>query len=302
MKEKTKWDSLRNDFYGVGLELVKISELHDFNGHPFKVLEDGSMFELAKSIEEKGVIVPLILRKNPYGGGYEIISGHRRRTACKWAGVEEVPAIVMDLNDNDAIITMVDSNLQRETIKPSEKAFAYKMKLDAMKQQGKRTYLTFSQLEKKCQSNYANEILSKQVGESKAQIARYIRLTNLIPKILDMVDEGKIAFTVGVEISYLKEEEQYELYAVMGLEQCTPSLSQACRLKVKSQHGSLDMNEIFQILQEMKPNQREQIKISADFLDKYFPKNYTTKQKTELIEKLIKQWYDKQQLRRDISR
>lgn len=302
MESMKKIDSLGNDDYGLGMVMVKIADLHDFNGHPFKVLEDGSMFELAKSIEEKGIIVPLILRRNPYGEGYEIISGHRRRTACKWAGVEEVPAIILELNDNDAIITMVDSNLQRETIKPSEKAFAYKMKLDAMKHQGRRNDITFSQLEKKCQSNYANEILAKQVGESKAQIARYIRLTNLIPKILDMVDEGKIAFTVAVELSYLKEEEQYELYAVMDLEQSTPSLSQACRLKVKSQHESLDMNEIFQILQEEKPNQREQIKIRADSLDQYFPKNYTIKQKTDLIEKLVKQWYDKQQLRKNISR
>lgn len=302
MESMKKIDSLGNDDYGLGMVMVKIADLHDFNGHPFKVLEDGSMFELAKSIEEKGIIVPLILRRNPYGEGYEIISGHRRRTACKWAGVEEVPAIILELNDNDAIITMVDSNLQRETIKLSEKAFAYKMKLDAMKHQGRRNDITFSQLEKKCQSNYANEILAKQVGESKAQIARYIRLTNLIPKILDMVDEGKIAFTVAVELSYLKEEEQYELYAVMDLEQCTPSLSQACRLKVKSQHESLDMNEIFQILQEEKPNQREQIKIRADSLDQYFPKNYTIKQKTDLIEKLVKQWYDKQQLRKNISR
>lgn len=310
MESVKKMDSLGNDDQGLCMVMVKIVDLHDFKGHPFKVLEDGSMFELAKSIEEKGVIVPLIVRKNPYGEGYEIISGHRRKTACKWAGVEEVPAIVMDLDDNDAIITMVDSNLQRESIKPSEKAFAYKMKLEAMKQQGRRTDLTFSQVEKKLgekneikkSSNYANEILAKQVGESKAQIARYIRLTNLIPKILNMVDDGKIAFTVAVEISYLKEQEQYELYAVMDLEQCTPSLSQACRLKVKSQHGDLDMNEMFQILQEEKPNQREQIKIRADSLDKYFPKSYTPKQKTDLIEKLVKQWYDKQQLRKSISR
>lgn len=326
-------DTLGNDVHGLCVVMVRIADLHDFKGHPFKVLEDGAMFELAKSIEEKGVIVPLILRKNPYGEGYEIISGHRRKTACKWVGVTEIPAIVMELNDNDAIITMVDSNLQRENIKPSEKAFAYKMKLDAMKQQGKRTDLTFSQVEKKlgeenptlkiseiiCEkdkegdliikntcvvkcANYANEILAKQVGESCAQISRYIRLTYLVPKILDMVDEGKIAFTVGVELSYLTEDEQYELYAVMDMEQCTPSLSQAGRLKIKCQHGELNINEIYQILQEEKPNQREQIKIRAESIDKYFPKSYTTKQKTDLIEKLVKQWYDKQQLRKSMSR
>lgn len=333
MENEKTVDTLRNDDHGLCVVMISIDDLHDFKGHPFKVLEDGAMFELAKSIEEKGVIVPLILRKNPYGEGYEIISGHRRKTACKWVGVTEIPAIVMELNDNDAIITMVDSNLQRENIKPSEKAFAYKMKLDAMKQQGKRTDLTFSQVEKKlgeenptlkileiiCEkdkegdliikntgvvkcANYANEILAKQVGESRAQISRYIRLTYLVPKILDMVDEGKIAFTVGVELSHLKEDEQYELYAVMDMEQCTPSLSQAGRLKIKSQHGDLNINEIYQILQEEKPNQREQIKIRAESLDKYFPKSYTTKQKTDLIEKLVKQWYDKQQLRKSMSR
>ena len=289
-------DTLEDDDYGLCVQMVRIADLYDFKGHPFKVLEDGSMFELAKSIEEKGVIVPLILRKNPCGEGYEIISGHRRKAACKWVGVKEVPAIVMELSDSDAIITMVDSNLQRENIKPSEKAFAYKMKLDAMKKQGKRTDLTFSQLEKKYHSNYANDILAKQMGESRAQISRYVRLTNLIPKILDMVDEERIAFTVGVELSYLKEDEQYELYAVMDMEQCTPSLSQAGRLKIKSQHGDLNINEIYGILQEEKPNQREQIKIRAESLNKYFPKNYTVKQKTDLIEKLVKQWYEKQQL------
>jgi len=230
------------------------------------------------------------------------------------------------MDDNEAVIAMVDSNLQREHIKPSEKAFAYKMKLEAMKQQGKRTDLTSSQLEKKLENenptlqlaevtcgvdesgswnvsntgikknaNYANEKLAKQVGESRAQISRYIRLTNLIPKILNMVDEGKIAFTVAVELSYLKEEEQYELHAIMDLEQCTPSLSQACRLKVMSQHGTLDMDDICMVLEEQKPNQREQIKLRADSLEKYFPKDYTPKQKTDLIEQLLKEWHEKQE-------
>ena len=234
--------------------------------------------------------------------------------------------MIVELDDNEAVIAMVDSNLQREHIKPSEKAFAYKMKLEAMKQQGKRTDLTFSQLEKKLENenptlqlaeitcgtdengcwnvsntgektklNYANEKLAKQVGESRAQISRYIRLTNLIPKILNMVDEEKIAFTVAVELSYLKEEEQYELHAIMDLEQCTPSLSQACRLKVMSQHGTLDMDAICMVLEEEKPNQREQIKLRADSLAKYFPENYTPKQKTDLIEHLLKEWYEKQE-------
>ncbi len=313
------------DDHGVRLGNVKISDLHDFKEHPFHVVEDTALFELARSIEDKGVLVPLIVRANPYGDGYEIIAGHRRKAACKWAGLSEVPVMIVELDDNEAVIAMVDSNLQREHIKPSEKAFAYKMKLEAMKQQGKRTDLTSCQVGKKSVENPtlslakvgcgydengrwqvaneeveqkpidSNKQLAMQLGESKRQIARYIRLTNLIPKILNMVDEEKIAFTVAVELSYLKEEEQYELHAIMDLEQCTPSLSQACRLKVMSQHGTLDMDAICMVLEEEKPNQREQIKLRADSLAKYFPKDYTPKQKTDLIEQLLKEWYEKQE-------
>lgn len=326
MKETKEMYPSWGDDHGLRLGNVKISDLHDFKEHPFHVVEDIELFELAKSIEDKGVLVPLIVRANPYGDGYEVIAGHRRKAACKWAGLSEVPVMIVELDDNEAVIAMVDSNLQREHIKPSEKAFAYKMKLEAMKQQGRRTDLTFSQLKKKLENenptlqlaeitcgtdengcwnvsntggktkpNYANEKLAKQVGESRAQISRYIRLTNLIPKILNMVDEGKIAFTVAVELSYLKEEEQYELHAIMDLEQCTPSLSQACRLKVMSQHGTLDMDAICMVLEEEKLNQREQIKLRADSLAKYFPKDYTPKQKTDLIEQLLKEWYEKQE-------
>lgn len=313
------------DDHGVRLGNVKISDLHDFKEHPFYVVEDTALFELAKSIEDKGVLVPLIVRANPYGEGYEIIAGHRRKTACKWAGLSEVPVMIVEMDDNEAVIAMVDSNLQREHIKPSEKAFAYKMKLEAMKQQGKRTDLTSCQVGKKSEENPtlslakvgcgydendrwqvtneeveqtpidSNKQLAMQLGESQRQIARYIRLTNLIPKLLNMVDEGKIAFTVAVELSYLKEEEQYELHAIMDLEQCTPSLSQACRLKVMSQHGTLNMDAICMVLEEEKPNQREQIKLRADSLAKYFPKDYTPKQKTDLIEHLLKEWYEKQE-------
>ena len=247
--------------------------------------------------------MPLIVRSNPYGDGYEIIAGHRRKAACEWAGIDEVPVIVREMDDADAVIAMVDSNLQREHIKPSEKAFAYKMKLEAMKSQGKRTDLTSSQVGTKLEKEQtedgktihrADERLAKEVGESRNQIARYIRLTNLIPKILDMVDEGKIAFTIGVELSYLLEEEQYELHAVMDLEACTPSLSQANRLKRMSQSGTLDMDEIYRVLEQEKPNQREQIKIRADTLAEYFPKDYTPRQKVELIETLVKEWHEKQ--------
>lgn len=287
---------------------VSINELYDFRNHPFKVEKNMELCELMRSIEKEGVLVPLLVRTNPYGDGYEIISGHRRKEATIWAGETEVPIVIRKLDDDQAVVAMVDSNLHRENLKPSEKAFAYRMKLDAMKHQGKKVSaedITLAQVEprfaQKEQGDVvpgtmrSNELLTKQVGESVAQIKRYIRLTSLIPKILDMVDEGKIAFTLAVELSYLKEEEQYELHAIMDLEQCTPSLSQACRLKVMSQHGTLDMDGICMVLEEEKPNQREQIKFRADLLAKYFPEDYTPKQKTDLIEQLLKEWYEKQE-------
>ena len=315
---------------------VEINQLHDFKNHPFKVEVNTELCELMKSIEKEGVIVPLLVRTNPYGDGYEIISGHRRKEAAVWAGEIKVPVVIRELDDDQAIVAMVDSNLHRENLKPSEKAFAYKMKLDAMKHQGKRlpevsslddgaevladneaNHLTSAQVGPKCDTEgngradnsgnranevveehssmmNSNELLARQVGESVAQIKRYIRLTNLIPKILAMVDEGKIAFTIGVELSYLSEEEQYELLAVMDLEQCTPSLSQANRMKRMSQRGELEMDAIYLVLEEEKPNQREQIKIWADTLDDYFPDGFTPKQKVELIEKLVKEWHEKQ--------
>ena len=306
------------------IRMVPIADLHDFEGHPFKVENDMALFELMQSIEKEGVIVPALVRPRAEGG-YELIAGHRRKAASKWAGLDVMPVVIRELDDNQAVIAMVDSNLQREHLKPSEKAFAYKMKLDAMKRQGARTDLTSSQLGKKLEnltmatyplkSGYdengnwnvlqgdlsessinANETLAKQVGESRMTIQRYIRLTNLIPKLLDMVDDGKIAFTIAVELSYLTEEQQYELYEVMDMEQCTPSLSQANRIKRMSQSGELDMDGMFLILEQKKPNQREQIKLRADVVEKYFPEGYTPKQKTELIEKLLKEWHEKQQL------
>lgn len=277
---------------------LMISELHDFKNHPFKVEQNMELFELTRSIEQEGVIVPLLARPNPYGDGYEIIAGHRRKIASLWAGRDTVPVVVRNLDDNQAVIAMVDSNLQRENIRLSEKAYAYKMKLEAMNRQGQRTESTSVQVEPKWSVDgiRSNELLAKQIGESVAQIKRYIRLTCLIPKILDMVDEGRIAFTIAVELSYLKEEEQYELHAVMALEQCTPSLSQANRLKRMSQSGQLEMDIMYEILGEEKANQREQIKIKADSLEQYFPSDYTPKQKVELIEKLVKEWHEEQQI------
>lgn len=305
---------------------LRLNQLVNFKEHPFKVETNTELFELMQSIEKDGILVPLLARPNPNGEGYELISGHRRKAACEWAGVTEVPVIIRDLDNCQAVIAMVDSNLQRENIKPSEKAFAYRMKLEAMKQQGKRTDLTLDQVGPMLENptvevtrlkalydddgNWligtdedkkgfrSNEQLAKQIGESVNQIKRYIRLTYLVPKILDMVDEGKIAFTIAVELSYLKEEEQYELHAVMDLEQCTPSLSQANRLKRMSQKGELDMDEMYNILGEEKPNQREQIKIQSEKLNKYFPADFTEHQKVELIEKLVKDWHAAQSLKK----
>lgn len=316
-KTNTQVDEIKN---------LRLNQLVNFKDHPFKVETNTELFELMQSIEKDGVLVPLLARPNPNGEGYELISGHRRKAACEWAGVTEVPVIVRDLDNCQAVIAMVDSNLQRENIKPSEKAFAYRMKLEAMKQQGKRTDLTSDQVGPMLENptvevtrlkalydddgNWligtdedkkgfrSNEQLAKQIGESVNQIKRYIRLTYLIPKILDMVDEGKIAFTIAVELSYLKEEEQYELHAVMDLEQCTPSLSQANRLKRMSQKGELDMDEMYNILGEEKPNQREQIKIQSEKLNKYFPADFTEHQKVELIENLVKDWHAAQSLKK----
>lgn len=312
--------SERNTFEGK-IQYLPLNQLVDFKNHPFKVEMNTELFELMQSIEKEGVLVPLLARPNPAGEGYELIAGHRRKAASKWAGVGKVPVMVVELDDNQAVIAMVDSNLQREHIKPSEKAFAYRMRLEAMKQQGKRTDLTLSQLGTKSGDNptlsvakviagydksgewklqndsvkmRTDEMLARQVGESRNQIARYIRLTYLIPKILNMVDEGKIAFTVAVELSYLNEEEQYELHAVMDMEQCTPSLSQANRLKRMSQSGTLDMDAIYLVMEEEKPNQREQIRIRSDRLNPYFPEDYTDRQKIELIENLVKEWHREQ--------
>ena len=287
---------------------VDVNRLHDFKNHPFKVEMNTELCELMRSIEKEGVLVPLLVRTNPYGDGYEVISGHRRKEAAIWAGETKVPVVVRELDYDQAVVAMVDSNLHRENLKPSEKAFAYKMKLDAMKHQGKHLdsgtlaqvgpkFTDGSPLNEKGNNTStinSNELLARQVGECVAQIKRYIRLTNLIPKILDMVDEGKIAFTIAVELSYLSEDEQYELHAVMDLEQSTPSLSQANRMKRISQSGKLDIDEIYSMLEEEKPNQREQIKIRASTLEEYFPDDYTPKQKVELIEQLVKEWHEKQ--------
>lgn len=258
------------------------------------------------------------MRKNPYGDGYEIISGHRRKEAALWAGLTKVPVIIRELDDDQSVIAMIDSNLQREKILPSEKAFAYKMRLEAMKHQGRAEADTSDPLEPKCKTELvnvselkaelqefgkvkiqkkggaggkrSNEQLASMVGESVTQIKRYIRLTHLIPKILDMVDKEILAIRSAVEISFLSEEEQYELHAVMELEQSIPNISQANQLKRMSQQKCLDMDKIYEILQEIKPNQKEQIKLPLERIGKYFPTAYTPKQQVDLIEKLLKNW------------
>lgn len=279
---------------GAGIVLVKVSELHDFKDHPFKVEQNQELFELRQSMEKQGVLVPLLIRHNTDGDGYEIIAGHRRKAAAIWAGMEEVPAIIRDLDDDQSIIVMVDSNLQREKILPSEKAFAYRMRLKAMKHQGRVDDMTSDPLGPKyMENNRSNEQLARMVGESVTQIKRYIRLTKLIPKILDMVDRELLAIRSAVEISFLTEAEQYELHAVMELEQCVPNISQANRLKRMSQQKCLDMDMIYEILEEIKPNQREQIKIPLERIGKYFPEDYTPAQQADLIEKLLKGWAQK---------
>lgn len=315
-KKKVMCSSVNVDS-GAGIGMVKIEELHDFKGHPFKVERNQELFELRRSIEQEGILVPLLIRKNPNGEGYEVIAGHRRKEAAIWADIEEVPAIICHMDDDQSVIAMIDSNLQREKILPSEKAFAYKMRLQAMNRQGKRNNQASDPLEpkfaevttleaevseqgkttiqrtKSAEGYRSNEQLAKMVGESVTQIKRYIRLTNLIPKLLDMVDREVLAIRSAVELSFLTEEEQYELHAVMDLEQCVPNLSQANRLKRMSQQGNLDVDEIYEVLQEMKPNQREQIKIPLERVSRYFPSDYTPAQQTELIEKLLKGWAQK---------
>ena len=318
MARKKEMCSLKSNEPGAGIVLMKLDELHSFEGHPFKVERNQELFELKDSIEKERVLVPLLVRKNPHGNGYEIIAGHRRKEAAHWAGLMEVPVIIRELDDDQSVIAMVDSNLQREKILPSEKAFAYKMRLEAMKHQGRADIGASDPVEPKCGAELvnvskleaeiqelgkmkvkkkddtgckrSNEQLAMMVGESVTQIKRYIRLTNLIPKILEMVDREVLAIRSAVELSFLTEEEQYELHAVMELEQSIPNISQANRLKRMSQQNCLDMDKIYEILQEAKPNQKEQIKIPLELVGKYFPADYTPAQQLELIEKLLKNW------------
>lgn len=242
------------------------ADISDFPNHPFKVKQDEAMAEMVDSVKQYGVLVPALVRPKA-DGGYEMVAGHRRKCAATLAGITEMPCIVRNLSDDEATIIMVDSNLQRETILPSEKAFAYKMKLEAMKRQGQRSDLTSTPLVSKPRSN---EELGQKNGDSREQVRRFIRLTELIPSVLDMVDSGKIAFRPAVELSYLSKEQQQSLYDTMECEDCTPSLAQAIKMKEFSRDGKLSAEVILSIMQEEKPNQREQFKMPKERISKYF--------------------------------
>ena len=265
---------------------ISLVELHPFRNHPFKVLDDDRMRDTVESIREYGVLVPAIARPK-VGGGYELISGHRRKRGCELLGLDTMPVIVRDLDDDAATIIMVDSNIQRENILPSEKAFAYKMKLEAIKHQGARTDLTSFQLGTKLRSD---EIVGESVGESARTVQRFIRLTNLIPELLDMVDARKIAFNPAVELSYLKSEEQKMLLETMESEQATPSLSQAQRLKRFSQEGRMTPDVMQIIMSEEKKSDVDRVSLSAERLRPYFPKDFTPRQMEETILKLLENW------------
>ncbi len=286
-------DESRADQQLERVQKILISELKPFQNHPFKVVDDEAMLRTTESIAQFGVLTPLIARPLEEGG-YEIISGHRRVHAAEAAGLTEVPVIVRDMTDDEAVVLMVDSNLQRENILPSERAFAYKMKMEAMKRQGERTDLqengTSSQVETKLRSD---EIMGNETGQSRAQVQRFIRLTNLIPELLDMLDQKMISFNPAVELSYLKPEEQKSLIEAMDFTQAAPSLSQAQRLKKLSQEGGCSLDDMCGILGEIKKGDLERVAFKSEQLRKYFPKSYSPKQMQDTILKLLEQWHKK---------
>ena len=274
-------------------EYLPIQKLRPFEGHPFKVTDNEEMDQLVWSVLTQGLLTPLVVRPLP-NGEYEVVSGHRRLHACKKAGIETVPALITDMDRDAAAIALVDSNLHREKILPSEKAFAYKMKMEAMKHQG-----TSSQVGTKLRTD---EMIAQQTGDSRNQVQRYIRLTNLIPNILDMVDEGRIALTPAVELSYLTEWEQRDLLETMESEDCTPSLSQAIQMKALSQSGQLDMDTIFHIMTQPKANQQEKISFKVSELRDFFPRHYTAAQMMQEIKVALKERQQRLARQRDHSR
>ena len=276
------------------------ADISDFPNHPFKVKQDEAMAEMVDSVRQYGVLVPALVRPKA-DGGYEMVAGHRRKCAAMLAGITEMPCIIRNLTDDEATIIMVDSNLQRETILPSEKAFAYKMKLEAMKRQGQRSDLTSAPLEPKLKGSRSNEELAASSPDSRSQIQRYIRLTELIPPVLDMVDSSKIAFRPAVELSYLSKEQQQSLYDTMECEDCTPSLAQAIKMKEFSRDGKLTEEVILSIMQEEKPNQREQFKMSKERISKYFAPGTPAQKIEDIIIKAL-ELYSRRERQRDMER
>lgn len=281
----------RADAQRERVQEILLDQLKPFRNHPFKVRDDQRMLDTVDSIREYGVLVPAIARPDPEGG-YELISGHRRKRGCEMAGLQTMPVIIRDLDDDAAVLVMVDSNIQREELLPSERAFAYKMKLEALKHQGARSDLTSSQLGTKLR---ADELLAQQAGESRNQVQRFIRLTELISELLDMVDERKLAFNPAVEVSYLKRDEQRMLLEAMDAEQTTPSLSQAQQLKKFSQEGRLTEEAMSAIMSEEKKSDMDKVTLRSDTLRRYFPKSYTPKQMEQTIIKLLDVWQKQRQ-------
>jgi hypothetical protein len=282
----------RADAQRERVQEIPLDQLKPFRNHPFKVRDDQRMLDTVDSIREYGVLVPAIARPDPEGG-YELISGHRRKRGCEMAGLQTMPVIIRDLDDDAAVLVMVDSNIQREELLPSERAFAYKMKLEALKHQGARTDRTSGQVVQK--SKLSVEIVAEQAGENYKQVQRYIRLTELISELLDMVDERKLAFNPAVEVSYLKRDEQRMLLEAMDAEQTTPSLSQAQRLKKFSQEGRLTEEAMSAIMSEEKKSDMDKVTLRSDTLHKYFPKSYTPKQMEQTIIKLLDVWQKQRQ-------
>ena len=273
------------------IQQLPVDELYPFVNHPFKVQDDEAMAETVESISQRGILSPLIARPRPDGDGYEIISGHRRQYAAKKAGLDTVPVIVRNMTDDDAIILLVDSNIQRENILPSERAFAFKMKMDAIKRQGARSDLTSAQVAPKLSS----EKIGEDSGMSKDTVKRYIRLTNLTPKLLKLVDDKKISFTPAVELSYLDEKQQCDFMEVMDTTQNAPSLSQAQRIKKLAQQGKFNYDAVYDIMNEVKKSELDAVTIKNETLRKYFPRSYTPRQMEEKIIQLLDAWQKKQQ-------
>lgn len=284
-------DTSRDEAKQERVQEIPLSELHPFEGHPFKVVDDEEMQKTVESVRNFGVLTPAIARPDPEGG-YEIISGHRRHRASELAGKETMPVIVREMDDDAAIILMVDANLQRETILPSERAFAYKMKLDAIKHQGARSDLTSDQVGPKLT---AAEKVAEEANDSQTQVKRYIRLTELTPELLDMVDSGQIKFNPAVELSYLAKEEQKDFLEAMDYAQAAPSLSQAQRIKKLAQEGNCTLDAMCEIMNEMKKDEMDKVTLKTSVLRKYFPKSYTNKQMEDKIIQLLEQWQKKRE-------